>query len=144
MSTSEEYLNLNSDDMISYWSEGYMRNPILKFSKHKAKSFAEDQFKLWEKSGVCFDELLEDFKQTFGAQECPKNLRTGKPWDALLRETMKKMTNKNYKNQDAVPEIYPHALVQSTIKYFKSKGPTLTKLSILEEEKERVRVRDSR
>ena len=40
--------------------------------------------------------------------------------------------------------IFPHILVQSTVKYFKSKGPALTKGSILDEEKERLRLMDEK
>ena len=142
MSTKEEDLNLNSQDMISFWRDGYMRNPILRFHKEKAQKYAEDQYRLWKKTGISFEELLEDYKKSEGTEVCPKNIKTGKNWHAILQKTFKKMENKDYSDPNAPAEIYPHALVQSTIKYFKSK--LMMKGAIIEEEKERNRIRDSR
>ena len=138
---SEADLNLNSADMIQFWRDGFMSNPILKFRQGEAFKHAEDMYRRWEFAGICFAELLRDFKGANYYQSSPVNERTGKDWHTLLVENMKGLKNGTTKNPAA---IFPHILVQSTVKYFKSKGPALTKGSILDEEKERLRLMDAK
>ena len=138
---SEADLNLNSADMIQFWRDGFMSNPILKFRQGEAFKHAEDMYRRWEIAGICFAELLRDFKAANYYQSSPVNERTGKDWHTLLVENMKGLKNGTTKNPAA---IFPHILVQSTVKYFKSKGPALTKGSILDEEKERLRLMDAK
>ena len=120
----EADLNLNSADMIQFWQDGFTSNPILKFRQKTAFKHAEDMYKRWEIAGICFSELLRDFKGANYYQSSPVNERTGKDWHTLLVENMKGLQNGTTKNPAA---IFPHILVQSTVKYFKSKGPALTK-----------------
>ena len=138
---SEADLNLNSEDMIQFWRDGFMSNPILKFRQGEAFKHAEDMYRRWEIAGICFAELLRDFKAANYYQSSPVNERTGIDWHTLLVENMKGLKNGTTKNPAA---IFPHILVQSTVKYFKSKGPALTKGSILDEEKERLRLMDAK
>ena len=138
---SEADLNLNSADMIQFWRDGFISNPILKFHQKQAFKHAEDMYRRWEIAGICFAELLRDFKEANYYQSSPVNERTGKDWHTLLVENMKGLQNGTTKNPAA---IFPHILVQSTVKYFKSKGPALTKGSILDEEKERLRLMDAK
>ena len=138
---SEADLNLNSADMIQFWRDGFISNPILKFRQENAFKHAEDMYRRWEIAGICFAELLRDFKGANYYQSSPVNERTGKDWHTLLVENMKGLQNGTTKNPAA---IFPHILVQSTVKYFKSKGPALTKGSILDEEKERLRLMDGK
>ena len=138
---SEADLNLNSADMIQFWRDGFISNPILKFRQENAFKHAEDMYRRWEIAGICFAELLRDFKGANYYQSSPVNERTGKDWHTLLVENMKGLQNGTTKNPAA---IFPHILVQSTVKYFKSKGPALTKGSILDEEKERLRLMDAK
>lgn len=60
-------------------------------------------------------------------------MKTQKDWFSLLEET-----------PDESLLLAPHVIIQSTLKYFKSKGPGLNRLSIIAEDGERCRLNDAR
>lgn len=60
-------------------------------------------------------------------------MKTQKDWFSLLEET-----------PDESLLLAPHVIIQSTLKYFKSKGPGLNRLSIIAEDEERCRLNDGR
>ena len=141
MSESDIGLDLNDSDMIKFWAEGFISNPILKFRPEKAQKHAGDMLNHWLMVGLSFEELKRDFIDSNGCNSCPVNKRTGKDWEQILSERISDLKNEHSQINYL---IFPTALIRSTIKYFMSKGPALTKGSILNEETERLRIADSK
>ena len=134
-------LDLDQWDMVKFWSDGFISNPILKFRPDKAQKHALDMLNHWLMVGLSFDELTRDFIDSNGCNSCPRNTRTGKDWEEILSERISGLPNQQHPVKNT---IFPTALIRSTIKYFMSKGPALTKGSILNEETERLRIGDAK
>ena len=100
-----------ASDMLTFWQERLIENPVLKMALSDAKKIAETMNWYWINAGISYEELLSDFLAWDGSN-CPKNLRTGEDWHTLL----KKSTDPNEKWDF----VMPHLLVQSTVKYFKT------------------------
>ena len=141
MSESDIGLDLNDSDMMKFWAEGFISNPILKFRPEKAQKTAQDMLNHWLMVGLSFEELKRDFIDSNGCNSCPVNTRTGKDWEEILSERVSTLENLHSQVKNI---IFPTALIRSTIKYFMSKGPALTKGSILNEETERLRIGDAK
>ena len=108
--TSENINKTTAADMIEFWQLNFMANPILNMSIAEAQKISDTMYWYWVNAEMDYDELLEDYLAFDGTTACPTNLKSGQDWHTILESKVDPLEKCDF--------LIPHALVQSTLKYF--------------------------
>ena len=108
--TSENFNKTTAADMIEFWHLNFIANPILNMSAFEAQKISDTMYWYWVNAGIEYDGLLEDFSAFDGTTACPINLKSGEDWHTILESKVNPLEKSDF--------LIPHALVQSTLKYF--------------------------